>query len=131
MVDRMINGPRIAVVIAIGLLLLGPRVAAASDLADPTRPPNGQIALESSTEGSTASTALQSVLLSPGRNVAIINGETVRLGGRVGDARLIRITEAGIVLRHPDRDERLELLPGVEKRSRDDHAARRKAAARR
>jgi len=95
----------------------GPVVAAGGALSDPTRPP--EAALESEVMGGTATSAqLQSVLIAPGRTLAVINGKTVRLGARYGEARLVKVTESAVVLRHADRDETLKLLPGVEKESR-------------
>lgn len=93
-------------------------------LSDPTRPPNASLAVEAG-EGGAASAQLQSVLIAPGRTFAVINGETVRLGARYGEARVIRITEAVVVLRYSDRDETLELLPGIQKQTRDRRAMAR------
>lgn len=74
--------------------------AAAQTLADPTRPP-------AMLDGSRADAAgdglprLQSVLISPragGRHVAVIDGETVRLGGSFRGARVARMTENQVEL---------------------------------
>jgi MSHA biogenesis protein MshK len=106
--------------------------AFAENLADPTRP---SAALDAgsgnpgagTTDGTSALAAsepvLQSVLIAPGRKVAIISGETVKLGDKFGEARVVRITENEVVLR-TDRDQQtLKLFPGLEKRRAPDRAA--------
>lgn len=94
------------------LLLLGALPAAAAEiLPDPTRPPPeiGRPAAAEQAEGS----GLQSVIIAPGRRAAIINGQTVELGGKYENARLIEVTERGVVLRGPQGLQVLELFPGV------------------
>jgi MSHA biogenesis protein MshK len=95
----------------------------AQGLTDPTRPPSA--AAESSGEQQEASAArLQSVLLSPRRKVAVINGVAVPLGGMVGEARLVKITETEAVLKSGSETEVLKLFPGVEKEPRGRETAR-------
>jgi hypothetical protein len=55
------------------------------------------------------------VLISPGRRLAVINGQTVALGGRLGDATVTQITETGVVLKRGDLLENVPLLPGLVK----------------
>jgi MSHA biogenesis protein MshK len=74
--------------------------AAAQTLADPTRPP---AALDASRPDGAGDglPRLQSVLISPragGRHVAVIDGETVRLGGSFRGARVARMTENQVEL---------------------------------
>jgi len=38
------------------------------------------------------------VIISPDRRAAIINGQTVELGGKYGDAQLTEVNESGVVL---------------------------------
>lgn len=88
--------------------------AVAQTLADPTRPP-GSLA-----DGGTAvlsGPVLQSVMLSPGRKVAVISGEMVALGGRYGESRLVRLTENEAVLKNGGETTVLRLYPLVDKRS--------------
>jgi MSHA biogenesis protein MshK len=95
------------------LLLLGTLPAAAVEtLPDPTRPPP-EIARPAAAEQA-AGSGLQSVIIAPGRRAAIINGQTVELGGKYENARLIEVTERGVVLRGPQGRQVLELFPGVE-----------------
>jgi MSHA biogenesis protein MshK len=96
----------------------------APGLSDPTRPPFGSRA-PGAQESPPAGPELQSVLLSATRNVAVISGRTVPLGGRFGDATLTRITETGVELRNGSRVEVLRLFPRVRKSPPGDEARRR------
>jgi MSHA biogenesis protein MshK len=95
-------------------LVLGTGPVYAESLADPTRPPDFAGA-----GGSTVPSGpvLQSVLISPERSVAVIDGETIPLGGRYGSATLVRISETGVELREGGDIRRLRLFPGVERRA--------------
>ncbi len=88
--------------------------AAAQAMVDPTRPP-GALADMGGSE-TTGGPVLQSVMLSPGRKVAVISGETVVLGGRYGEARLVSVTETEVVLKHGAETTVLKLYPQVDKR---------------
>jgi MSHA biogenesis protein MshK len=90
--------------------------AAAQGFADPTRPPYGGPGTGVS-EAPVTGPELQSVLISPTRNVAVINGQTVPLGGKFRDATLTRITASGVELRNGIRVEMLSLFPQVDKKS--------------
>lgn len=106
-------------VCALALLLAG--FVAPAQAADPTRPPS------EFTGGNTPSSdvqpafngqglVLQSVLISAKRQRAQISGQTVPLGGRIGDAKLIKITETYVVLQGAQGSQTLELTPGIRKR---------------
>jgi MSHA biogenesis protein MshK len=85
--------------------------ALAQPLADPTRPPTqGPAELR---QAEPRSTRLQSVLVSPGRSVAVIDGRAVRIGERVGDAILVSIEPSEVILQRGAALERLTLLPGT------------------
>lgn len=90
---------------------------AAETLSDPTRPPASLGVVE---QGGGATVAagpvLQSVLISPGRRVAVISGQNVKLGEKFGDARVVRITESEVVLKNGKDTQTLRLFPDVEKR---------------
>jgi MSHA biogenesis protein MshK len=95
------------------LLLCLPQVAAAGPLPDPTRP---AIDLSGGAEGVAPAEAvprgLQSTIISPQYRAAIINGETVRLGGKSGDSRLLEVREDSVVLQNAQgRRVVLELFP--------------------
>ncbi len=89
--------------------------AAAEILKDPTRPAAAVMPPDQPEQGGPSSLALQSVIImAPGRAYAVINGETVRLGGMYRDARLVKITETGVVLQSSGGTETLKLSPGIE-----------------
>ncbi len=88
---------------------------AAQSLSDPTRPPAALTAPADGAVGVPGAPMLQSVLVSRnpgGRAVAVISGQTVRLGGKVGDAVLVRISQTEVVLRRGKALETLRLYPG-------------------
>ncbi len=93
----------------------------AQALTDPTRPPGAQSAMPGTAadaqDSAPAGTQLQSVLISSGRKLAVINGTTVALGGMVGEMKLVKITETEVTLKKGDETEVLKLFPGVEKRA--------------
>lgn len=90
-------------------------VRAQTPLSDPTRPPPGILSASAESDGQAGNT-LQSVLIpKTGKPVAIIGGQAYRLGERVGESRLIRLTEKEAVLEGPGGVERLQLTPGIEK----------------
>ncbi|RFP13807.1 MULTISPECIES: MSHA biogenesis protein MshK [unclassified Duganella] len=90
--------------------------ASAQKLADPTRPPALMAAPESeaAAEAVAAGPRLQSILIGrapDGRRLAVIDGATLRIGGKVGDAVLERINDNSVVLRRGKNLETLTLFP--------------------
>lgn len=107
-----------AVFIACGLALLAVMtVAQAQGLPDPTRPPAAAIEALSDAKGEPVPAAsVQTIIQRQGaRPAAVINGEYVELGGRVGDARVVRITDGAVTLRSDGSQEVLTLTPGIER----------------
>lgn len=111
-----------AVMIACGLaLLVTMTVATAQGLADPTKPPAGMdkpatAPAEAGGEQAAAAAGLQTIIRRHGaKPAAVINGEYVVLGGRVGDARLVKIGEDSVTLKSATGMEILRLAPGIEK----------------
>ena len=86
----------------------------AQALTDPTRPPHADPA-GSLQDSAVQGTQLQSVLISPTRRLAIINGTMVPLGGMLGESKVVKITETEVVLQKGSETEVLKLFPGVEK----------------
>ncbi len=86
-------------------------------LPDPTRPPESLIAATASGgEGVVVSgPVLQSVVLRRGASVAVISGQTVPLGGKVGESVLVKIAENEVVLRGSLGTEVLRMTPEVDK----------------
>jgi MSHA biogenesis protein MshK len=99
--------------LAIAALLALHAHAQAQVLQDPTRPPGGHA---EAAAGAGGGLVLQSVMIAPGQRSAIINGETVRLGGRFGNAVLVKLTENEAVLKDGEELLVLRMYPGVEKR---------------
>jgi MSHA biogenesis protein MshK len=88
--------------------------ALAQALSDPTRPPAlGDAAGEAAPA---AAFRLQSVLISRGRRIAVIDGRTVVVGDKVGDATLAAIAETEVSLKRGEERETLKLYPGVERK---------------
>lgn len=69
----------------------------AEELTDPTRPP-ASIAAPAA-EAVVPAAGLQSVIIGKSRRAAIINGQTVELGGRVDGAKLAEVYATHVVLR--------------------------------
>jgi MSHA biogenesis protein MshK len=92
-------------------------VAFAQPLPDPTRPPagvagSGDIGGEASTTGVRQ---LNSIILRPGSKPrALIGGEWVELGQKMGDAKVVKISVNRVELRGPQGREVLLLHPDVE-----------------
>jgi MSHA biogenesis protein MshK len=89
--------------------------AGAQALTDPTRPPNASAPAGAAQE--TGGPQLQSVLISPRRRLAIINGTMVSLGDMLGEAKVVKISETEVVLRKGEETEVLKLFPGVDKQA--------------
>lgn len=89
-------------------------MALAQTSTDPTRPPDSIGAARGEAAATPAAgPVLQSVLISPGRKMAIISGQTVRLNGKFGDARLVHIGEAEVILRSGKTEQILKLFPDM------------------
>jgi MSHA biogenesis protein MshK len=87
---------------AAGALLLAAQMPArAQDLQDPTRPPTRFAPRAGGTAAASNLPQLQSVLIAReagGRQVAVIDGETVRLGQSFHGAKLVRMTQTEVEL---------------------------------
>lgn len=92
-------------------------------MADPTRPPAELTApVADSVAGAdgkpvAASGGLQAVILRKGaKPMAVINGDVVSLGGKIGDARLVKISETEAELDGPNGKEVMRMMPTVDKK---------------
>lgn len=116
MAERLTGARVLCVLTAVAA---SPAAAAQAGLPDPTRPPAAS-ADEAARTGPAADGRpvhrLQSVLISPERKLAVIDGRTVLLGGRIDDATVVAITETGVTLRRGERTEVLPLNAGVQKK---------------
>jgi MSHA biogenesis protein MshK len=95
--------------------LLAASSAFAQALSDPTRPPSFSGDSGRSAAAAAPASRLQSVLISPGRKLAVIDGRTVALGERIGDATLFAIAPTEVTLQKGAGYQTLKLYPGVEK----------------
>lgn len=98
-------------------LALAAHGAQAAALRDPTRPPAGMVVPGPAYQPDGG--GLQAVLISPTRRAAIINGQTIRLGARYGDERLVAVSEGRAVLEgeHGRRELRVFANPGIQRRA--------------
>ena len=113
MADRVMRRPGVTIALVAALAIA--QAASAQTTADPTRPP---AALMDNAGQATVppETVLQSVLIPKrGKPLAVIGGQTVRLGELFDDRRLVKVSEREVVLEGPNGKESLPLTPGVEK----------------
>jgi MSHA biogenesis protein MshK len=105
-------------------LLFGmlPLLAQAQALRDPTQPPAAFTAPVNAAGGEMAEgeaapgRVLQSVIRRHGaRPVAMINGQSIKLGEKIDDFVLVKLTETQATLKGPGGTEILVLSPSVEK----------------
>ena len=91
---------------------------AAQELTDPTRPaatlevsePSADaeaLAEQNQTQG------LRLIIIQKNRRAAIIDGKTIELGGKVGDARLVEVNEGSVVLQGTRGKQVMTLFPRV------------------
>ena len=94
----------------------GPCLAQAQGLSDPMRPPAfaapaGSLTGEQASDGVPV---LQSTLLSNGRRIAMIDGKPMKVGDRIGSARIISIDPGAVTLREANKTRVLQLYPGMD-----------------
>ena len=118
MADSMIKNSRQLVasskLIALTGLLFSVGICA-EELSDPTMPPASMAAPVADAVVEVKPAGLQSILISKQRRAAIIDGETVELGGIHGAAKLIEVNEGNVVLRGAQGRQVLSLFPDVSK----------------
>lgn len=84
---------------------LGGAHAARAELGDPTRPPQMSVAsFETPITAAGAPIRVSSILISPSRQLAVINGERVKAGDMVGDARVLEILPYAVWLETDEGD---------------------------
>lgn len=105
---------RIIAIVA-GMALFGTVVA--EQLNDPTKPAIQLVPGLSGTEDGSTPVApalgLQSVIISHNREAAIINGSSVKLGQKFGDAVLTEVNETCVVLMGPQGRQVMHMFPAV------------------
>jgi MSHA biogenesis protein MshK len=112
--------------LTLGLALvisLGAPRSLAQGMNDPTRPPREILGGADVFEPPANLSPAQVVIISTDRRQATINGQTVVLGGRYGNATLVRISDEEIVLKRADSTEVIRLYSSV-RRTKHRPAAR-------
>ena len=101
---------------------------ALAQVPDPTRPPMVVMTPESS--GGVAvpvESGVQTVILRPkGKSAAVINGQYVQVGDKLGDKKVVKISESEVVLQGESGREVMKVTPDIEK-----VPVKKKAAAKR
>jgi len=105
------------------IISLGAPRSLAQGLNDPTRPPREILGGADAFEHPANLSPAQVVIISTDRRQATINGQTVVLGGRYGNATLVRISDEEIVLKRADSTEVIRLYSSV-RRTKHRPAAR-------
>lgn len=105
-----------------GMLVVQPLLADDGVLPDPTRPPESLSIQAVNGISPVSGPILQSVILRrQGVPVAVISGQTVPLGGKVGESVLTQIRENAVVLKGPLGSEVLRMTPDVSKKNIAEH----------
>lgn len=127
MVDRMMSGIYGLVAVAVrqimvGLCLLYAAESIAEDLTDPTRPP-ASIAAPVAVSGQGAINAppsgLHSIIISKARRAAIVDGQTIELGGMHNGAKLVEVNEGSVVFQGAQGRRVMTLFPDVKMTNQD------------
>ena len=110
--------PSIIRVAAFCLLSVAISPLSAAGLPDPTRPPafiTGTVVKITASKGTSASSSkgLKSTIISGSRRAAIIDGVTVELWAKHGNAQLIEVNEGSVVLLAGKKRRVLTLFPNV------------------
>ena len=100
----------IALTLALGP---GPYLAQAQVLSDPMRPPAFVTGAATGEQAWGGGPVLQSTLLSKGRRIAMIDGKPMKVGDRIGGARIISIDASTVTLREGKTITVLQLYQGV------------------
>jgi MSHA biogenesis protein MshK len=82
---------------------------------DPMRPPAFTAPIGGDSAGTPApGLVLQSTLLSHGRRIAMIDGKPMKVGDKIGGARIVAIDPSSVTLREGETTRVLELFQGVQ-----------------
>jgi len=104
--------------IVITQLMLFP--AFAENLPDPTRPPVG-FNQNQPIDTKPTVPVLQSILISPTRRLAIITGQTLKVGDTFGESKVVAISENEVVLRNGKESQVLTLSATLHKQASPAH----------
>lgn len=96
------------------LCALAANGAGAAPFADPTRPPSASAS--AGKDEVSSGPRLESILLSPGRRLAVIDGREYRAGDAIGDGRIVSIAPTGVAIQRGAQTEILRLYPEFRQR---------------
>lgn len=89
---------------------------ALAQLHDPMRPPGGSGDATAASVGGSESGVSAIFLRRGAKPAALVNGIYVVQGGKLGDRRVVKISESEVVLKAPDGSrEVMKLVPGIQK----------------
>jgi MSHA biogenesis protein MshK len=92
-------------------------------LRDPTEPPPAKAAAPAGAGAPTSGPVLQSVIVSDGRKLALIDGQTYRSGDKLGDSTIAAISSNEVTLRGPEGKQVLKLYPDLQAKKPGTQAA--------
>ncbi|MDP2809826.1 MAG: hypothetical protein Q8O34_06715 [Rhodocyclaceae bacterium] len=97
-----------------GFVGAGPVLA---QVPDPTRPAGALMTPEAAGGiAAPAESGVQTVILRrAGKSAAVINGQYVEVGGKLGDKRVVKISESEVVLKGEGGREVIKVTPAIEK----------------
>jgi hypothetical protein len=100
--------------VVVGCVVVAPAFA---QVPDPTRPVV-VLTTPATADGVVApvESGVQMVILRPGgKSAAVINGQYVEVGGKLGDKRVLKISESEVVLKGESGREVIKATPAIEK----------------
>ncbi|HSQ05105.1 MAG TPA: MSHA biogenesis protein MshK [Burkholderiales bacterium] len=107
-------------------LMLAAGGAHAQVVNDPMRPPSAYLERDAGSDTTSGrALVLQSVKISGAERIAIVSGETVRQGDKLGSATVVKIADGEVVLKDGDTEQVLKLFPEIDKRAADKRAGAR------
>ena len=102
--------------VLVAVLFLTTFAIAAQQLRDPTRPPADMLTGTGSGTGKSrpgSGMVLQTVVISPDRQAAVISGRLMSIGDTISGFRLAEIHEGEVVMKGRSGTRMLQLFPGV------------------
>lgn len=89
---------------------------ALAQVGDPMRPPEGVVAGDGGGGMAAPQSGVQTVIVRPkGKSMAVINGKQVSIGDKLGDKKVVKISENEIVLKGDSGREVIKVMPTIVK----------------